>query len=347
MFRDVYKSANDDIIPDSQLLDKILTQAPEKKKTIYPFFVKYGSVAAAFLILAGTLAIYPKLSKTLNTADDKAVPGTDVVTGISETASPEALPNLKESKAKATQEASTNTKNTEEAITEKDLTQQGNGEQITKEKTLPEVTTSPSPTKNATRKTEADGAVITTTAQPEISEDSVAVAKETNLNSAENIPTIVSSEDMEATLIASPENQTEPSAQVVSEEPIAPASVAGSDSEGYSARKIPDYDSSGSKCGGGGSISSASSGGSKSGGAASSGGSGGGAASGTTKSAEITESKAIELANEAFLQDFGEEFLNSSKIKTEFQGKYIITRYNENVTYTVTVTTDGLLKKQY
>ena len=76
MFREVYKSANDDIIPDSQLLDKILSEEPKKQKSVYSFYAKYGSMAAAFLILVGTLAIYPKLSETLNTSNDKAAPGT-------------------------------------------------------------------------------------------------------------------------------------------------------------------------------------------------------------------------------------------------------------------------------
>ncbi len=61
----------------------------------------------------------------------------------------------------------------------------------------------------------------------------------------------------------------------------------------------------------------------------------------------ITEAEAIRLADEVFLEDFGEEFLSQTEIKTEFSINYEVTRFNENQSYTVTVYTDGLIEKQY
>lgn len=61
----------------------------------------------------------------------------------------------------------------------------------------------------------------------------------------------------------------------------------------------------------------------------------------------LTEDEAILLADEVFRSDFGEEFLNSTEIKTEFSESFKITRFNENLSYTVTVHTDGLIEKEY
>lgn len=137
MFRDVYKSANDDIIPDSQLLDKILANSKPKKNR-YTAFIRYGSVAAAFFILIGTLTIYPKIKDNLT--NDEAVPKVVLNQEVStnstneaSTASPEVLPT-----PSAETSVETHIENVQPKATE----------QTTKTATPPDeaVTSSPSPT---------------------------------------------------------------------------------------------------------------------------------------------------------------------------------------------------------
>lgn len=137
MFRDVYKSANDDIIPDSQLLDKILASSKPKKNR-YTAFIRYGSVAAAFFILIGTLTIYPKIKDNLT--NDEAVPKVVLNQEVStsstneaSTASPEVLPT-----PSAETSVETHIENVQPKATE----------QTTKTATPPDeaVTSSPSPT---------------------------------------------------------------------------------------------------------------------------------------------------------------------------------------------------------
>ena len=326
LFREVYKSANDDIIPDSQLLDKILSEEPKKQKSVYSFYAKYGSMAAAFLILVGTLAIYPKLSETLNTSNDNAAPGTDVVITKTES-SPETSPEFYESKTAKDDEASTKNEKSEDANQVNEQKPQNNGEQKTKEKTLPEATSSPSPTEKAVKSEEY---------KPESSDAASEATIKAPITNDEHTPSIASAEDFNSTPATNTESSSESELSTASEKTVTPEAPTATDTSVYAIRRSAEDNNQ--------TTDSPASGGGGSGAASGGGSSGGGSAK---KATGISESEAIELANKAFLEDFGEEFLNLSKIKTEFNENYIITRYNENVTYTVTVTTDGLLKKQY
>ena len=287
MFRDVYKSANDDIIPDSQLLDKILASSKPKKNR-YTAFIRYGSVAAAFFILIGTLTIYPKIKDNLT--NDEAVPKVVLNQEVStsstneaSTASPEVLPT-----PSAETSVETHIENVQPKATE----------QTTKTATPPDeaVTSSPSPTIG-------DGNAI----QPDTTN---AVAQEPT---PQNIPVI-----------------TEPSVQEdrIPEEPtadIAPAIMQYENSEPVFEDKSMYAAPSGS----------------------SGGGSSGGSSRAKSVSVVISEENAKTLADEAFASDFGEEFLNSTSIKIEYDEEYIITRYNEEISKTVKITNDGTLQKQY
>lgn len=64
MFKDVYKRANEDIIPDPELLDKVLSNTSKTSKS--RSFQHYGSLLAACFILVGTLWIYPDIKDGLN-----------------------------------------------------------------------------------------------------------------------------------------------------------------------------------------------------------------------------------------------------------------------------------------
>ena len=283
----MYKSANDDIIPDSQLLDKILASSKPKKNR-YTAFIRYGSVAAAFFILIGTLTIYPKIKDNLT--NDEAVPKVVLNQEVStsstneaSTASPEVLPT-----PSAETSVETHIENVQPKATE----------QTTKTATPPDeaVTSSPSPTIG-------DGNAI----QPDTTN---AVAQEPT---PQNIPVI-----------------TEPSVQEdrIPEEPtadIAPAIMQYENSEPVFEDKSMYAAPSGS----------------------SGGGSSGGSSRAKSVSVVISEENAITLADEAFASDFGEEFLNSTSIKIEYDEEYIITRYNEEISKTVKITNDGTLQKQY
>lgn len=76
MFRRVYKSANDDIVPNDELLERILAEGKKPQKTHRTYY-SYGSMAACLFIAIGTLAIYPSIKKDIsspkNTAQDVIV----------------------------------------------------------------------------------------------------------------------------------------------------------------------------------------------------------------------------------------------------------------------------------
>lgn len=94
MFRKYYKQANDDIVPDRELIDKIFEQADKKtvrtgKARVY----RFGTAVAAVLILAVSAVAYPQIirygsdSRTVaekqtvtdkqSDADKNAAPGND------------------------------------------------------------------------------------------------------------------------------------------------------------------------------------------------------------------------------------------------------------------------------
>lgn len=76
MFRRVYKSANDDIVPNDELLERILAEGKKPQKNHRTYY-SYGSMAACLFIAIGTLAIYPSIKKDIsspkNTAQDVIV----------------------------------------------------------------------------------------------------------------------------------------------------------------------------------------------------------------------------------------------------------------------------------
>ena len=60
MFRRVYKSANDDIVPNDELLERILAEGKKPQKNLRTYYSN-GSMAACLFIAIGTLAIYPSI----------------------------------------------------------------------------------------------------------------------------------------------------------------------------------------------------------------------------------------------------------------------------------------------
>ena len=68
MFKKYYKSANDDIKPNREIIDKVFEKAEEegfaKKAKVYSFSKRYATAIAAVLVLVISLAIYPELQKS-------------------------------------------------------------------------------------------------------------------------------------------------------------------------------------------------------------------------------------------------------------------------------------------
>ena len=91
MFRRVYKSANDDIVPDNGLLEKILAESnkPQKKQLNY---YGYGSLAACLAIAVGTLFIYPTLKEDIKPAQDIVVSDAAPRFSDTELSNPSVLP---------------------------------------------------------------------------------------------------------------------------------------------------------------------------------------------------------------------------------------------------------------
>lgn len=267
MFKDVYKSANDDIIPDLELLDKILaTEKP--KKNHYTTLTRYGSVAAAFVILAGTLAIYPKIKDNLT--KEEAVPKV-VQSETVEYTTNEASTNYSD-------EVPTVSEDTNMVVIDK-TAQKPTKEQPKKTAALPPDKVSPSPTTN-------DGEITV----PDLNEEPglESVTKETeNSEEKENEASIQAAGVFTASIVPS----------------AAFEESANDESAGYA----------------------------------------------MTRKAEVfvSEQEATFLADEVFLEDFGEEFLNSTKIKVECDEEFVITRYNEEISKTVIVFDDGEVQKQY
>ncbi len=68
LFRKYYKTANDKIQTNRELIDKIFDEyekcnTKNKKSNIYSFGTKYGAVFAAVLVLCAVAAVYPQLAK--------------------------------------------------------------------------------------------------------------------------------------------------------------------------------------------------------------------------------------------------------------------------------------------
>lgn len=243
LFRNVYKSANDDITPNPELLDKILA-TQKKNHNTYRNFYKYGSVAAAFFILVGTISVYPKIKDNINVEDTPAI----IEVKTEDTQNPDIFTPTADEEISA--EASTVLR------TEK-----------------------------------------TAQSKPENKKEFKSSQKQQNITpkASEESPSPILAEAQDTTPVILPvENE------VNTEESVSPAMARAINEPVYS----PDEE-------------------------------------------KITEEEALKLADEAFASDFGEEFLNSTEIKTEISESFIITRFNENQSYTVTVHTDGSIEKQY
>ncbi len=68
LFRKYYKSANDDIATNRELIDKIFNdfsqeKTKEKSRKVYSFGMRYGTAFAAILVLCIGIAVYPQISK--------------------------------------------------------------------------------------------------------------------------------------------------------------------------------------------------------------------------------------------------------------------------------------------
>lgn len=274
MFRDVYKSANDDIIPDSQLLDKILSNGitPKKSRGYY----RYASAAAALLIFAGALAVYPKITAHLTNA------GEAPTVYIESTVQP----------------ASTDLENdfvsTDEAVN-----------QPVKSTASPKI-------ENPSKKSAASPSVSPKAqAASGIKKPDNALADVNNKASSDEVLTTPT-----AQADSTPESANVFKAEVpliAEEQPIEENAVSVHSEVAYSTA------------------------------------SGGGAAYARLKRIQtaISEEEAIAIADEAFSSDFGEEFLNSTSIRSEYDNEYIITRYNDTETKVIIISDDGEIKKQY
>lgn len=250
LFRKVYKSANDDIASNQELLDKILSTQTKPHNT-YSNFYKYGSIAATFFILIGTLSVYPKIKDNLNVSDNTAA----IEVKTEDTLNSDIfIPPADNEKSAEASTALENKKTPQSKIENKKESKSSSKQQNVTSKASEKA---PSPT----------------------------------LSETENI---VLSETAEASLVT-PSSKNE----VFQEENVSTARAIDTVAVYSGDNKI------------------------------------------------ITQDDAILLADEVFLSDFGEEFLNSTEIKTEFSENYEITRFNENLSYTVIVFTDGLIDKQY
>lgn len=69
MFKDVYRSANNSINPPPELIEKVLSQKPKKKLHYY----SAAKAAAVCLIFSGTVLLYPKISKDLETTKEETI----------------------------------------------------------------------------------------------------------------------------------------------------------------------------------------------------------------------------------------------------------------------------------
>ena len=274
MFREVYKSANDDIIPDSQLLDKILADSKPKKNRYIKYY-RYGSVAAAFFILVGTLAIYPKIKDNLT--NDEAVPEIVLNQEVSDTSYTDEV---------STQSAEISPTPLAVAETPTETLKPQATEQTKK-------TTAPSPDEASSPSPTTDDSTQLNTVMPE----------QENITETTANP-VITSDDSEISTESTISSQEDALAPAESSEyaPKTKSSGGGSSSSYARAFAFPDI---------------------------------------------IPEHIVKACADEVFASDFGEEFLNSTTIKIEYDEEYIITRYNEEISKTVKITNDGKLQKQY
>lgn len=288
MFRDVYKSANNDIIPDSQLLDKILSDGIRPKKSRYAKYRQYASIAAALLIFAGTLTIYPKVTTLLTKDKDAPKIVLDTHTDNTDNTAIQPVSSDAESSLTAVLE--------DESAKPSDETKEASSKienQPKKSTASPDNFVSPKNTQADSGIQKPNDAFATAADEAPASSDEPAAA---SVLQADSTPEAVQAFDEPE----QPEAGTAVSAYSVSEH--SPSAASGGSSSYARLRSVK---------------------------------------------ASISEEEAITIADEAFSSDFGEEFLNSTSIRSYYDNEYIITRYNDEESKIIIVSDDGTIQKQY
>lgn len=313
MFKDVYKSANDDISPDPLLLESILNSKPKKKTRIY----QYSTVAAACVILVCAIAAYPKLETSL---EQKA----GIIMESSYTSD-------------YSEDITSSTPAAEKASPPTDVPTAAPTQEIVQKKAANNTKSTTTPTQQATNQT-----AVPYTSSQKADINNIIQAAEKEASHYQAAPASI--------------NDTAPITEAGLEE-----AQAMSLSEEETAEAHPQNSGTARKASGGSSASSGDSG--------SSGGSRNAAVSGTSDGSAIpstaysndmsfaaadikavivlTKEEAIEIAEKAFLEDFGEEFVKSTEIKVSGTENYTITRFNDTAEKTITVSLDGTVTKNY
>ena len=322
MFRRVYKSANDDIVPDSGLLEEILAKSrvPQKK---HKSFYGYGSLAACLFIAIGTLAIYPTIKEDFSTSKNNSAQDVVVSTSSSIFPDSEISPALKPDETAESDGVQSKEASTEQTVTQKPAKK----EESQKKKTQPEKTEAvgQSAKDSGKKQEQTKNQEVKKTQQQEKAATSVE-----SLNPSSPSPT-----KQPAVQSESSENRNAVSEEISHGE-YAPASASAntSDSEAAYTEDSAESDVQITK--------SAASGGASGGGGGSS-----SAFAGRQTPEQISEALAKQIANNIFASDFGQEFLNSSDILADYSGYYTITRYTESASYSIIVYDNGTTKKLY
>ena len=313
MFRRVYKSANDDIVPDDKLLEKILSESKRPKKKHNTYY-SYGSMAACIAIAVGTLAIYPTIKQDIHTTKDNAAQDV-VVSTASPMFSDTSLLKPVDDKENNTADiqGSDEPSNAPEVKNqaEQDGREPSKTEKITIKKQQSQKaatpkenfnTKSPSTQNNSDAKTEEvkqtaeNTEKISVTEKPE-NPTQTQTASEYSRTSAAT----VSSEEV---------GLKDNGLQNEEELAVMPAAVSVKSSGNVENEEV-------STAVGGRSI------------------------------VKISEAEARIIADEIFAADFGREFLNSTEVLADYSDYYTITRYNESASYTIIVYDNKTTQKQY
>lgn len=387
MFRRVYKSANDDIVPNEELLERILAESkkPQKKHRTY---YGHGSMAACLAIAIGTLAIYPSLKQDIDKSGSSV---SDVVVSSTLTEDNDAeFRNFPQSvepeESDKSDSVDVSYEETEESSSAKNesrqiVTPQSEKRKSTQAVTTPsekkkssqavttpsakkessQTTTTPSAKKDSKQptKTQSAGVVSGATAKEqtlkeEPKQETTQVVKSNAVQQEENIQ----HKEKAATSSVvglNPSSPSPTSQSVVNEEiktsqkpKVQEKATSQNESESVTAPAAANIRSTDAEP----TYSEEADNSeqykvTKRPSSGGSGGGGGSSAAGGNVTAKISEAEAKQIANNIFAADFSQEFINSSDILADYSGYYTITRYTESASYSIIVYDNGATKKLY
>ncbi len=292
LFKDVYKSANDDISPDPQLLESILNSKPKNKTRIY----RYSTIAAACVVLVCAIAAYPKLETSLE-QEAGIITENSYISDYSENVTantatpPKATSEAKEASAPTAVPATLPPQeNVQQKASNKAESSSVPTQQTTKHTALPHKNADIERIIEATQKETSDyqvaSASIVDTAP--ITE---AAAKETQAIEE------IASESLQNSTTRKASGESPDDAVVPRTASLNDMSIATNN--GMSAPN------------------------------------------------SLTQEEAVEIAENMFLEDFGEEFIKNTEVMVSGTQNYTITRFNDTVKKTITISLDGIVTKNY